>query len=746
MDQKSQDEPSIVTESLGLGLPVGPPMEQRSLETTPTLDSDTVTFASHRDNHETDALCTSLDPADVSMTLVTQCDDARVPLLAQLCARWTQPIAMAVLTHRTVPQMEEELLALGCRREQLQIATLSPHWHAIDAYPVNHLRNLAVRMVQTTHMIYLDIDFVPSSDLESTLLHSQHIRQALAEDHRQALVVPAFEYKPACWNCSTYEELVQALPRNKTELLMLHSRGEVSMFHDYWPVAHDSTDYDAWMLHQEPAGLLDIPCIRANHYEPYLVLRKCRDLPPFQQAFTGYGYNKASFTMQLQAMNYKFRQIGGIFCVHFPHEDSAARQVFDANKDSSQGRRAEIMDLVKKYSQWLKDKYGKKKPLVPYCDKKRKTGTVNPSVSKAEVASAESVASPSGFLERSSQLTRCRAILPEEVSFSIAIQASDDRLWMMQHHCQRWRVNNSMPYISLVVYTNSTLANITSQLQSLGCSTGEGLTLQTFRKLLDDKDYPVNELRNRALAAVTTTHALVLDIDFWPSVDLFTTLSLSSVRRVLAESHENSVVVPALELSPQCRARTTSCHNKHVALMPNTQDKSLFSRWNRSITAFNQIYNFAGHSSTRYDLWMQEESSIDDTLHEIDCVQSDRYEPYLFVRVCQDLPPFQPIFTGYGMNKITWVLQLRRMGYKLFQLPRSFVVHFPHPPSRAKTVWKKVPHILKRAKDKQEKYQLTMRVLNEQRYAAFAKWLEEEIPDRTSVKVCEDNNAEEVMA
>ena len=59
------------------------------------------------------------------------------------------------------------------------------------------------------------------------------------------------------------------------------------------------------------------------------------------------------------------------------------------------------------------------------------------------------------------------------------------------------------------------------------------------------------------------------------------------------------------------------------------------------------------------------------------------------------MPPFQEIFTGYGQNKATWILQLRRAGYAFYQVGRVFVIHFPHEESKAKEVWKQHPKELK---------------------------------------------------
>ena len=72
--------------------------------------------------------------------------------------------------------------------------------------------------------------------------------------------------------------------------------------------------------------------------------------------------------------------------------------------------------------------------------------------------------------------------------------------------------------------------------------------------------YPVNRLRNMALDAVQTSHILVADIDFVPSVDLDTTIQSTIVeQQPLIDSSEqrDAMIVPAFERLPPepCSAR-----------------------------------------------------------------------------------------------------------------------------------------------------------------------------------------------
>ncbi len=81
------------------------------------------------------------------------------------------------------------------------------------------------------------------------------------------------------------------------------------------------------------------------------------------------------------------------------------------------------------------------------------------------------------------------------------------------------------------------------------------------------------------------------------------------------------------------------------------------------------------HGTTLYRTWARNQS----TVIPIPCISSHTYEPYVAVRVCRDLAIFPEQFRGWGHNKVTWVkILLKKLGYRLWQLPKGFVVHIPH--------------------------------------------------------------------
>ena len=149
-------------------------------------------------------------------------------------------------------------------------------------------------------------------------------------------------------NCR--DVLVTNMPKNKQELndalkdriLMKWKKKENKRIYDNFatpflqrvhPTAHNSTNYTAW-YNQAPSTMISIPCVNSDMYEPYLALRYCHDMPPFQQVFTGYGQNKVSWMLQLRHAGYAFTQVGGVFVVHFPHEESTSKSIWKEHRPS----------------------------------------------------------------------------------------------------------------------------------------------------------------------------------------------------------------------------------------------------------------------------------------------------------------------------------------------------------------------------------------------------------------------------
>jgi hypothetical protein len=324
----------------------------------------------------------------------------------------------------------------------------------------------------------------------------------------------------------------------------------------------------------------------------------------------------------------------------------------------------------------------------------------------------------------------CAAIgAAENVEFTLVTQLSANRLWMMEHHCARW----PGPISAAVFATGGegTLSedDVLEQLVSLGCET-DRLTVQTVSGY-SEEEYPVNVLRNVALSEVKTSHVVYVDVDFWESSNLYD--SVMSHREFLARDPKSALVMAAFQIHRQCR-EWRDCQELNVPVMPHTKDELLDLMLERVANAFDPT-NIGGHGSTRYQDWLDQG---EDELLPIECVKSNRYEPYLVFQYCHELPPFQEAFTGYGKNKMTWIMQLRRSGYQLFQLGSSFVVHYPHLDSKARMTWNGGENGAQLRKPVRGDLSQFKRAQVDRTFVAFREWLAQHVPDQTVIGRCED--------
>lgn len=325
------------------------------------------------------------------------------------------------------------------------------------------------------------------------------------------------------------------------------------------------------------------------------------------------------------------------------------------------------------------------------------------------------------FELQSSKAPVCHPLTSEDdVTITLVTQLSHDRLWMMKHHCQRY----PHPMI-IAVYSNSTLPEVLDELRGMGCSVDVVQSdLGASQEQRDDdenievdddqvsvhqnkipllqvavldaqthgawNDYPVNELRNLALSLVQSTYIIYIDVDFWTSENLYETLNSSGIKQRLLNDPKQALVIPAFALFRQCW-QWKDCKEKNIPKMPKTlEDLAKMLKTKRG-NIFDPT-NRGGHGSTDYQAWFRQETG---SLHDIPCLQSHRYEPFIVIRYCQDLPPFQSAFSGYGKNKVTWMMQVIASGYTLSQVGGIYLVHYPHLDSNSRMHWNEAPQQLR---------------------------------------------------
>ncbi|PSN31281.1 LARGE xylosyl- and glucuronyltransferase 2 [Blattella germanica] len=268
----------------------------------------------------------SADGYDV--TLVAHLSMDRLQMVEALCKHWEGPISLTLYMSDAEAQ---QFLSYALSSEVLS-SRKNIGYHVVykegNFYPVNFLRNVGLQQVNTPYVFLTDIDFLPMYGLYPYLKKS--IQVLNLDSSKKALVVPAFET----------QRYRITFPKTKAELLNMLDMGTLFTFrYHVWTKGHAPTNYGKWRTATTP-------------YKPYIVVRK--DIPEYDTRFVGFGWNKVSHIMELEAQGFEFVVLPNGFIVHMPHAPS-----FDIAKfrSSSQYRKCLkilknefVKDLSKRYS------------------------------------------------------------------------------------------------------------------------------------------------------------------------------------------------------------------------------------------------------------------------------------------------------------------------------------------------------------------------------------------------------------
>mmetsp|Transcript_3065 Transcript_3065/g.8319 ORF Transcript_3065/g.8319 Transcript_3065/m.8319 type:complete len:536 (+) Transcript_3065:128-1735(+) len=295
-------------------------------------------------DHESPPFCHPLETREVTFSLAIALKEKEMSMVSHHCKHWgfSASISIAVWTELSPEEIMDKLQAFHyneCERGQMTITTLSPSDNGYDEngwYPLNQLRNLAIRGIQTTHAVYVDIDMWISLDL-FTVLHAPSTVRELATDPQLAIVIPAFEVADTS-RCSSRTKCLGKIPSTYDELVVQLSEKTSRIMNAEDGSLQVSTNYRSW-IRQKPGTLENIDCVSSEYYEPYLAFRYCEGLPPFQEALGNSGgldekHDMNSMTeeeiedsrhdlmstwiLHLLRLGFRLKQIGGGFVARLP--------------------------------------------------------------------------------------------------------------------------------------------------------------------------------------------------------------------------------------------------------------------------------------------------------------------------------------------------------------------------------------------------------------------------------------------
>jgi len=275
-------------------------------------------------------------PRSDDVTLVTQLSLDRLQMLETLCTHWNGPMSLAL--YMSDSEAQQFLQYATGSRILMQRKNIGYHIVYKDGefYPVNYLRNVALEQVQSPYVLLTDIDFLPMFGLYEYLIKAVPMMDMNIQ--KKALVIPAFETQRYRFT----------FPTSKSDLLLMMDMGNLFTFrYDEWPKGHAPTNYGKWRTATVP--------YRVNweqDFEPYVVVPK--NCPKYDERFLGFGWNKVSHILELDAQGYEFIVLPNAFMIHMPHAPS-----FDIAKYRSNKQYRECLRVLKsEFQRYLSRKYG----------------------------------------------------------------------------------------------------------------------------------------------------------------------------------------------------------------------------------------------------------------------------------------------------------------------------------------------------------------------------------------------------
>jgi len=274
------------------------------------------------------------------------------------------------------------------------------------------------------------------------------------------------------------------------------------------------------------------------------------------------------------------------------------------------------------------------------------------------------------------------------VSVSLVIHSTVDRLWLMEETCRRWTAP-----IVLVVYYRHKARNPQPWMRALNwkkvCPQVDIVPLAAVPGE-EEWQYPVNKLRNIGLDKVKTTHFLMVDVDFHPSGNLEAAIQSNflSTSQVYPWNHKVAMVVPAFERLATCKHFKDCQGKKHF--IPYSYKEIVECVKIEDCGVFHAVDFLEGHLTTASESWLKGEFYEGNIPRKIQCFTSFKYEPYVVLQKCHGVTPYyDERFYGYGKNKIEYISHLRFLNYSFHVLPEGYLVHYPHPKSKANKAFRR---------------------------------------------------------
>jgi hypothetical protein len=265
-----------------------------------------------------------------SVSLVSQLTVDRLGALERMARVWQGPITAALYILRATDvdharQIIAESPLLRRYATFVLVHASSGAWafDNLGLYPINTLRNVALNATQSEFGLFLDVDFVTSGTAaEAYALLASRGYDAMMRERKRVVVLPAFELVGDAYKHGGTVVNIDAMPRSKSALKQAVRDGLMQQVHQskYAP-AHHATNYTRWYETAEPYAV-----VYEHEFEPYFIGR-IADMPPWDERFIGYGYDKVVHVMTLAVQRFEIVVQPELFVTHLDHGIAKWRKV-----------------------------------------------------------------------------------------------------------------------------------------------------------------------------------------------------------------------------------------------------------------------------------------------------------------------------------------------------------------------------------------------------------------------------------
>lgn len=283
-------------------------------------------------------------------TLIYSSKPNRVKLLKRTVSLWSQPIIISIYCEYHLYDGLHKWIFENHFPERVEFVVFvveSNSWNH-NTYPMNYLRNIAIKRTRTTHYMVLDMDewIIPSMEVEI-----MKIPKSILNNPLNVIVLPMVIMNDVMItkSCCSFDDCLKIntdlIPRTMSMLHNCYSSGYCQFKRGLNLYTHSYTNenwlYSISRLNRTTTKLL---CARDRFQEPYYIVKNSKITPLYYEKLHTYFRNKVSHMNTLILKNFSFHLLLHTYLVDIAHPASKMKQYAAKNM---------MKDMVKIYDDYI---------------------------------------------------------------------------------------------------------------------------------------------------------------------------------------------------------------------------------------------------------------------------------------------------------------------------------------------------------------------------------------------------------